>query len=145
MEAAEYLTGLLDEKDEEIYKLAERVEELENILDGRTWGWTIHTKISDGENMNLPVPRLEMRWRELDDWGYNWEAQYRLVYRHFLDELVAIPFGNTKRGGDSPPMTNEKVDLPFREGAHIKHDAGTLNLPAFVIYGDEVHPIEQSL
>ena len=142
METAEYLTGLLNEKDRQIDKLAERVEELENTLDGRTWGWTIHTTVSEDENMNLPVPRLEMRWRELDDWGYNWEAQYRLVHRHFLDHLVAIPLGSTKRGGDSPPMTNEKVDLPFRDGAHIKHDAKALDLPAFVIYGDEVHPIE---
>ena len=142
METAEYLTGLLNEKDKEINDLAQRIEELENIIDGRTWGWTIHAKVSEVENMSLPVPRLEMRWRELDDWGYNWEARYRLVYRHFLSHLVAVPLGNTKRGGDSPPMTNENVDLPIRDGAHIKHDAKLLNLPAFVIYGSKVHQID---
>lgn len=137
-----YLTELLWQRDRTIEELQEKVEGLENTIDGDTWGWTIHGQLSDEENMGLPIPRLEMRWFPLDDRGYNWAALYRLVYRHFLGDTCFIPFGYTRRGGDTEPMANYPEDLPLRDGTHIKSDARQLNLPAFVIYKGTVHRIE---
>lgn len=133
-QTVEYLTELLRQRDNQIRKLEDRVYELENAIDGDVWGWTIHGRLTDEENMDLPIPRLEMRWVPLEESGYNWAALYRLVYRHFLGHICFIPFGHTRRGGTTEPMTMESLDLPFRDGAHLKSDAQQLNLPAFVIY-----------
>lgn len=92
---------------------------------------------------DLPVPRLEMRC--VPYYEGTWSTQlwtYCLVYRHFLGHLVWIPLGETRRTGgmlrEAPPALD---DLPFRDGAHIRHDAGLLSLPAFVVIEDRVKEI----
>ena len=86
----------------------------------------------------LPVPRLELRWTRIDCGEWVWFCEYNLVTLHLLGEYWATPMGGTKRGGARPPMRGEMVDVPFRDNAHIRHDAKQLNLPAFAIWGKKV-------
>jgi hypothetical protein len=68
-------------------------------------------------------PSEESGWRQHT-------ASYRLVIRHLVGNLLAIPLGlTTTRGGDGSPPTEK--DLPYRDGAHIHHDMEHLRLPAF--------------
>jgi hypothetical protein len=104
------------------------------------WRWTRHQRHdSDG---GLPVPRLELRWEPIDERGYNWRALYSLVHRHFLGHYVTVPMGETRVGGMREPLRDGEVDLPFRDGVHIKHDMRELNVPGFAIYGDHVTKLD---
>lgn len=91
--------------------------------------------VSD-ERERLPVPRLEIRWRRVEqDARYNWEAWYCLVYRHLLGEILFVPLGREKvwRGAKQPLVEGGVVDTPFRNGAHILYDMLNLNLPGYVV------------
>lgn len=134
--AVERLEELLNERDERIAELEAEAEAKKLVED---WAWVRHTQPAETD---LPVPRLEMRWTQRDQW--NWVARYGLVYRHFLGHLVHVPFGETTRNGSGArsPITEGKVDTPFRDGAHIACDAARLKLPAFAICGDVVTCIE---
>jgi hypothetical protein len=137
--ALERLEVLLDEKDE-------RINELETKLQKREYGerWTWMKQSERPEREGLPVPRLEIRWKKLDEW--NWLAEYNLVYKHFLGHVITQPLSCTKTSGSAPKHShvqkNGEIELPFRDGAHIMHDARELNLPAFAISEDseEHHP-----
>lgn len=55
--------------------------------------------------------------------------EYRLVRRHFLGYVEVNPLGLTKRqgGNNQPPWHDDpRVTLPFRDGAHARHDAAHL-------------------
>lgn len=145
--AVERLEELLHTKDREIERLEEQVHELKNAADFeeryRVWFWTKHSKSEEKEG--LPVPRLEIRWRKEDGDGYNWVAAYNLVYRHYLGDVMAVPLGATKVGGQRSPtfdyvtMTeSSKVETPFRDGVHIMHDMRELRLPGFAVYDGKV-------
>jgi hypothetical protein len=91
------------------------------------------------------LPRLQIRCEHEEGNYYNQTWYYELVYKHFTGEVVKIQIGKTERnGGDGKPPINEdgKLDLPLRDGAHIKHDAIHLNLPAFAICDDIVQKID---
>ena len=81
---------------------------------------------SDGGVSPLPVPRLEIRWREVSE--FTRIAEYGLVYRHFLGDIMFVPFSSTRQGGSHIPF-----DTPFRDGAHIRNDSVQLSLPAYVV------------
>lgn len=139
MSTEDRLQELLDLKDRELDGLREALAKYE---EPREWRWMMHTDRQE-DTHDLPVPRLEMTCEPVYE-GL-WSVQtwtYCLVYRHFLGHLVWVPLGETKRTGgsmDVPPMLD---DLPFRDGAHIRHDSVTLNLPAFVVIGDRTQRIE---
>jgi hypothetical protein len=138
--SVERLEELLEQKDREIEELQERVYKAEDQAE-RNWQWTKHFEIKEDES--LPVPRLEMRWREIESHdGFNWEACYNLVYRHFLGHVIAVPMGHTRIGGERNPIQNGKVDLPFRDGAHIQNDMAQLKLPGFAIFNKTITPLE---
>lgn len=148
--AIERLEALLDEKDEELEKLRQQVTELERARDSEPWAWMRQSKSDEAEG--LPVPRLEIRWSKLDDWS--WVAEYALVYRFFLGEVIRVPFSRTKQSGgwddrelaesESPRsiVRNGVVETPFRDGAHIRHDMRALNLPGYAICRDVVTKLE---
>lgn len=145
MSAVERLEEMLNARDAEIAELNEKLSECENQMDGDVWGWTRHSK-SD-EAIDLPVPRLEMRWEEMDGpdgGGFNWRCRYDLIYRHFLGHVMRVPLGMTRVGNHSgrPPVSGGVVETPFRDGSHIAHDAHCLRLPAFAICGDVVTKLE---
>lgn len=102
--------------------------------------------------MNLPAPRLQLRWRkptenELsnDSIGFmnthRWSCDYELVIplgehdirRESGPELVAkLGTTFTSSGRDEPPDY-----APFRDGAHAKWDSEALGgLPVYVICMD---------
>lgn len=132
--ALERLEGILNEKDAELGELRDRVAELEDESE-RVWDWARHeTRADDG---GMPVPRLELRCRNLGNW-YNYEWVYALVYRHLLDHIVAVPLGYTKCGGAGRAPTgrfdgDEPPSLPFRDGCHSQHDREQLGLPLYAV------------
>jgi hypothetical protein len=153
MKSEKRLEELLDKKDEEIEKLKEQIEEFEMQRDSAErsdeWRWTYHTVLKK-DDVNLPVPRLEMRWVLQDEQGYNKICWYYLVYKHLVDDIIKVPLGSTRvNGGGGSPFydgrhpTNPtpKLDVPFRDGAHIANEARQLRLPAFVIWEDKVQEI----
>ncbi|MGK3995028.1 hypothetical protein [Sorangium sp. So ce1024] len=143
MTAIERLESLLNNKDEEIEGLESKIEDLEWKLRVAEGGWTAHEKLE--AEQSLPVPRLELVYVPLGERkGYEWsryEVLYRLVYRHLLGHAMAVPFSRTEisgGSGDGPPIRKGKLDLPFRDGAHICNDMGQLKLPGFAVCGERV-------
>lgn len=120
----ERLEELLDERDAEIEELKAELEKNEQQMDGDVWGWTRHIESKEAEG--LPVPRLEMRWENMDPDGdgYNWRCRYDLVYRHFLGHVVKVPIGLTRSSGGKGRVTRGMVDTPFRDGCHIEERFG---------------------
>lgn len=147
--AVERLEGLLDKKDSELSEKSERIDELEGHLEHVKGGWTLHLKLP--REQTLPVPRLEVVFEPRGWKDHEWcdyVALYRMVYRHFLGHCVAIPIESTKvqRSLNEIPLgPNGKIELPFRMGAHVAHDAAHLKLPAFAVVMDRVEPIVPSL
>ena len=105
------------------------------------------------DEADLPVPRLELRWREWD--GNEVKCDYNLVFqlgpydiRHKRkDEYTGksaekkIRLGSTKcTSGRDPSALGYKdqdgrdaINTPFRDGAHIQWDGDQLKLRAFVV------------
>lgn len=102
----------------------------------------------------LPTPRMQLRWKESKDTGYQWECHYELVI--LLDEYdvrrevykngrelkrklpreLVIPMKTPSLRNSSnphPPCTamdgTRYADTPFRDGAHAKWDAIQLGGP----------------
>lgn len=118
----------------------------------------------------LPTPRMQLRWKESQDTGYQWECHYELVI--LLDEYdvrrevykngrelkrklpreLAIPMNTPSQRNSSslyPPCTggdgqSRYADTPYRDGAHAKWDALQLGCPPiFVIAPDgKAFPVE---
>jgi len=128
----------------DLERAEERIGELEDEL-ARTkeaLPWTEHLELP--EEPDLPVPRLEMVWEEGSAvrCGYNYRCSYRLVYRHLLGHLVGVPLGETMVGSSRPPDAWGGIGTPFRDGAHIRSDAASLRLPAYVRWRDTSECIE---
>ena len=132
--AADRLAELLEAKERELADLQESVKE---DRDHERWRWARHVELP--KEQTLPVPRLELWMDETESDGYNRIWIYRMVYRHFLGHCVGVPLGSTKQGG--PDSANLLDYVPFRDGAHINHDAGQFGWPMFIIKGDEAVPI----
>ena len=89
----------------------------------------------------LPVPRLELRWSNLDEWEKT--CTYSLVYKHLMDFSVRVPLGETKTSGRMQDVNIINAWKPFRDGAHFDNEMKQFGLPGFIIIGDEVvHKIE---
>lgn len=135
--AADKLAQLLEDKEQELQKLRDEIEE---SRDSVLWKWTRHKEIS--ETQTLPVPRLEIWLDEEESDDYNKTWVYRMIHRHFLGHCVAIPLGETKQGGGNKRTGQPLLYfLPLRDGSHIRHDAKAFGWPAFMVSGDEVVPI----
>lgn len=144
----ERLQELLDAKDEEIDGLREERDNLKRIVNDDPFSWAFLDKPS---GRDLPVPRLEIEWTPDEEWGWSKAtAIYRLVWRHFLGDIVSTGLSRTVRtsgiGAHGQPPINPrtfthrpgKIELPRRDGAHICHDMAQLKLPGFAICGEHV-------
>lgn len=124
-------TGLLERLNDQIGELEYTNLQLEKkIADQKhfsDWHWRQIRQISEEENLSLPLPRLEIRYRKDD---YNSYADYGLVTRHFAKHIDFTPFSSTRVSKDYA----DKLELPLRDGAHIIHDGKNLNLPAYVVF-----------
>lgn len=127
MTVIERLEQDLNNADAEREKLQ---EELDGLKEHATWGWSRHTEIAAG-NDKLPVPRLQMTAINVSGDWYVTDFISSMVYKHFLGHHVIVPIGHTRRTGGSGGSFDGR--LPFRDGAHIKHDARMFNWPAFLI------------
>lgn len=123
----EQLEKALEEKDQRIAALIEKLERIEYHDE---WSWRQIRKLTDEENLGLPVPRLELRYRVISE--YTHFVDYGLVYRHLLDTIEFVPIGCTKINGKV-----RQLDTPFRDGAHMFFEMFELNLRGFVVNGSE--------
>jgi hypothetical protein len=136
------LLDLLDQRDRQIAEMSETIERLEREADGSVWSEWLPREVVDDKR--LPVPRLEIEIVQ-DHYPDGAHAGivyiYRLVYRHLTGILRSIPLGRTTSSGtmldDWPPWLNGDAHWPFRDGAHIHHDATHLDLPGFLRCGDD--------
>lgn len=128
----ERLNELLDLKDAELEEATEENDRLERELEGSLNGWRRTEEFPD-DDINLPVPRLEIVYVQIDEWR-DFKVIYRLVTKHLLGHLVGTPFSQT----DCRCGSNVKPDhLPYRDGAHAAHDAAHLQLPLFRVMPGE--------
>ena len=127
MTILERLENSLNEKDNQIEELNNKIEEYKQKELQDEWSWRQFKKLSEEENLGLPIPRLEIRNIRISE--YNLISDYNLVLKHFLGHILCIPIGSTRRSGSN------RVDLetPLRDGAHIINDMKQLNLRAFVV------------
>lgn len=128
----EQLEKALEEKDRLIADLIEKVKRLEYHDE---WSWRQVKDLTDEENLGLPVPRLELRYRVISD--YLHFVDYGLVYRHLLGTIEFVPIGCTKIGGKVMRTAAAQLSTPFRDGAHTYNDMFELNLRGFVVNGSE--------
>lgn len=141
--AIDRLEQLLNEREREVRELKEKLNEIEEQGDDKDWRWARHTR-HDAKDETLPVPRLELRCTPLDEDWYRWHWVYALVYRHVMGTAVYVPLGGTiVTGGnrEEGPVRDGKLDLPWRDGVHIRHESEQFNLPAFAICGDIVQEL----
>lgn len=122
-----------------------KIEELQEQIDGMkahaTWGWARHTMI-EADADPLPVPRLQIEaFNTSGDW-YIAEWVYSMVYVHLLGHHVVVPLGHTRQTGGRGPR--DASDLPFRDGAHIRHEAKAFGWPAFAICKGHATLIEET-
>lgn len=143
MTLEERLNEQLSEKEQEIEELQNKIEALESKFDWDRQNWQLHSAFEeDAFSREMPFPRLEMRITRTskDNW-YSIEWTYGLVYKHYGDiggkMLKFIPFGCTTGSGGTGTFDqwykNGKLDLPFRDGVHIRSESLILNLPAYII------------
>lgn len=119
------IDAILDRKDERIEELEAKLRMLEYEDE---WRWRQIKQLSDEENMQLPLPRLEIRHRRPSQ--YTHFMDYGLVFRHLLGHIEFIPIGCTKTSGVSSSLY-----LPHRDGAHIYNDMFELGLRGFLVDG----------
>lgn len=136
MTAEERLAEFLDEREAEITQLRARIEHMEGAE-----GWRVPSELA--EPQVLPVPRLEIVWTAGGCPG-RWIASSFLVYRHLLGHAVALPLGRTiSEGGRNYRPDIGPISLPFRDGAHLIHDAEHLKLPAYVTCGERSQEVKR--
>jgi hypothetical protein len=154
------LLDKLEQRDAQIATLEEEKEELKNAYsrleeradNGDEWAWRnirrleasekmwdLEDKLLTPKNYGLPVPRLEIRWRDSED-GYSRLADYGLVTRHLLGHINFIPISSTQqRGGGIPDSWGEEAkerrltETPFRDGCNMAHASHSLGLPCYVV------------
>lgn len=135
MTAIERLENLLDQKDRELQAFRKEAEFQEYR---EKWAWMRQQKSDEADG--LPVPRLEIRWRQADEWTRL--AEYSMVARHFMGDVIRHPISVTKCSGTGALVHEGKVETPFRDGTHIRHDMRHLGLPGFVIANGVVTKLE---
>jgi len=121
----EELDRILAEKDSKISALEDKLAK-QTYQD--EWSWRQIKTISEEDNLGLPLPRLELRYRIPSD--YTHYVNYGLVYRHLLGEIQFIPIGCTKISGKVAHLST-----PYRDGGHMFSDMYELKLRGFVVDG----------
>lgn len=160
MTIEERLNETIEEKDDQISELQSKIQELEQRLDYSRWQWQQHEAFDNDEfSKQMPYPRLEMRMirRSKDSW-YSIEWIYGLVYKHYSDlynnMLRFMPFSLTTCSGGRDTFESRlrlgKIELPYRDGTHIRSEAMLFNLPAYIVCREkgmcqEIDPLNSEL
>lgn len=93
----------------------------------------------------LPIPRLELYWRNNGGYDYDLICEYNLVKQHTTGVVHKIQMGATGSTGElAKRVADGARAVPFRDGVHIAHDSFTLKLPAFIRFEghDESFPLD---
>jgi hypothetical protein len=135
---ANELFHLLDEKEARIHALESQLKDRQRDREAE---W-MSPKVFKRNRNRLPVPRLEIRCQNKDDWTrYEWV--YGLFYRHQEGHYVLLPFSVSKVSGRSgPPVRNGKPQLPKVAESQIGHDMRHFELPGFVIVDNLVKELQ---
>ena len=132
------ITTIEERLNEQIYELETANRELESKLEDLSfqtdWYWRHIRQLDEEENLDLPLPRLEIRYT-LDD--YNAYAGYGLVTRHYTGHIDYTPLSSTRVSKSYA----EDLTLPHRDGAHIIHDKEKLNIPAYIVFENKFKEI----
>lgn len=122
----------IDVLEREIERLKRAVDAAEGRAARIEPGWREHIMLT-GDTCD--APRMDMECNQVSAWKRVW-TQY-FVYRHFLGHVVAVPFNRTEQMGSHPvELTSLEAawaQLPYRDGQHFRHDARTLDVPAFIV------------
>jgi hypothetical protein len=124
----ERLEEILDARDNTIAELKNKIEDFEYRDE---WQWRQIRTLSEEENLDLPVPRLEIRHRAKSN--YNTVIDYGLVYTHLLGNITFMPISSTKVSG----IRSGELFIPHRDGAHMYNDMFELNLRGFIVEGSK--------
>ena len=136
------LNDFIESKNQEVYDLKNKIEQLEYRIDLQNHAWKIPFDFKETDiDKDLPFPRFEMRLMKQspnqEDW-YSVTYIYGLVYRHYSEcdksnNLIFIPFSKTDCRGGNGDFNYWTSDLPRRDGIHIKMESILFNIPAFLI------------
>lgn len=140
MDVTERLNKLLNEKDEQIATLNERIRILELTQE---WGDMRHST-KDTDDPRLPCPRLELRYTPHNHWGWHeLTVTYALVRQHHLGHYVTTPLGVTtiQSSRGVVPVYDSKVCLPICDGKDLLHDMRHLNLPAWALCDGKIYDL----
>jgi len=128
----EVLETVIAEQENQIDSLIERISDYEYKDE---WNWRQFKKFTEKENLDLPLPRLELRYTFSK---YHMIADYGIVYRHFNNDITFIPISSTKISGG---ISKDKNFLPFRDGAHIYNDMLEFNFRGFIVSEGKVREL----
>lgn len=106
----ERLNDELNQAEQKIEELQEKIEKL-----SRNQDWRATFILTKEENLDLPIPRLEIR--HIQSGPNEVQAKYGMVYKHLLGDIIHVPLGQTKCGSI---RYLENLDLPFRDGVHLE-------------------------
>ncbi len=150
--------------EKELERLTEENNKLSDLVDFYKNGsaWQAHRTINENIESStipgydkLPYPRLEMRINSLhnNDWD-RIEYIYGMIIKHYnqcISEcdkniLIFIPLGlTTCTGSYRNEIKNRTINLPFRDGLHIKADSIVYKIPAYLIYDGYIEKIKCTL
>jgi len=131
MTLLERLNDQIGDLEDTNLQLKEKIADQKHFSD---WHWRHIRQLSEEENLGLPLPRLEIRYRKDN---YNSYADYGLVTRHFAKHIDFTPMSSTRVSKDYA----DKLTLPNRDGAHIIHDKESLKLPAYIVFEEKFKEI----
>jgi len=141
----ERLNDLIEEKDNKINELEDKIENLEGFNSLIDTAYQRHFTIpNSGIRDGLPYPRLEMIFEFLDEderYGFKWTYGLVTLPYSFMsdDKLLFMPFSWTRGSGSIEIIRNGKHELPFRDGMNIKAESIALNLPAYIVNEKKGH------
>ena len=133
------LNYFLEEKEGEVCKLNNNIEDLKYELDLQKRSWQRHIVFTPSSLLkDLPYPRIEMRGYAEDEKFYRVEYISGLVQKHYgcvNNDLMLIPDNMTTiTGGRDNKDFNDDSYLPWRQVQDIKAQGWALNLPVYFVF-----------
>ncbi len=131
IETLEALNEVLEKKNDKIEKLKQERDALIEQFEYTRWLWTQHEwVVIEDFRKSLPIPRLEMVIDKKPGYVTAWTTY--LVHEHYSNAgkgiLHFVPIDQTTTTSD----LKDSLELPWRDGFHIKAHSKSLGLPAFV-------------
>lgn len=146
---------LYDQEKKKRKKLKEQLANQHLNDDLQELKWQLPTSFQEDKlRRELPIPRLEMRFRRCNaNYGNEWYSviwTYGIVYKQYANSdknnLTFVPLGRTRStGGDGTFKywyKNGKLERPYRDIHHILAESKVFNFPVFIIC-DEMQIVQE--